>query len=118
MPKHHPLLDLARLMCDMSGVTAQLDDADADEFTAQWVLKHYDEIDACIRRREQALRGHGLYEPLTAAVAASRQLASERRGAEADLALLEISRVLLEVSGQNDLWRKQFGFGQGSGTKQ
>lgn len=118
MAKRHPLLGLARMMCDLTAITGLLDNADDEAFTVQWVLKRHDEIDACVSKQERALREHHLYDEVVAAMAASRKFSAERRGREADLATLEVSRALLEISGQNDRWRKQFGFGHIVRTKQ
>ena len=118
MTKRHPLLPLARLLCDLLPVVMMLQDEDADSSTDEYVQKNYDEVVDCVGRHEKSLRQHDLFDQLSAALAASRALAKERRAMDAWDVVLPFSRTLLEISGQNDIWRKRFGFGHGPSTKQ
>jgi hypothetical protein len=118
MPRSHPLLPVARLLCDLQPTLHLLSADDADSSTDEWVQASYDRIEVSIRKCEASLRAHHLYDELMAAFAASKALAKQRRVDEADVALLSITRTLLELAGQNDIWRKSLGFGHTTPTKQ
>lgn len=114
MAKRHPLLKLARLLCDLDPILYLLEDNEPT--TIPYVDKQFEVVDACIKKSEPSLKEYELYEPVVSAFSAARAFAKERRVNDAQMALLSVTRALLEISGQNDIWRKAYGFGHSSPT--